>query len=80
LPGGSPCFAAIWTATGINSASAPTLFMKPERTAPSAVKAAIVTTGEADPGSTIRVSASTAPEDCKPLLRIRTQATVMTAG
>lgn len=80
LPGGSSRRAAIWTATGISSASAPTLFMKADSTAASTHSAAMLRVGPAPAGSTWRVSASTAPERCRPLLSTSTQATVTTAG
>lgn len=80
LPGGSARRPAICTATGINSASAPTLFMKADSTAASTHSAAMLSVGPAPPGSTRRVRASTAPVRCKPLLSTSTQATVTTAG
>ncbi len=80
LPGGSFSFWAAWMATGISSASAPTLFMKADSKAASPVTAAMVMVGPASAGSTRCASASTAPEVCRPRLSTSTQATVMTAG
>lgn len=71
---------AIWIATGISNASAPTLFMKAESTVARPVSAAIDSMGPALPGNTTRVSASTAPEVCRPRLSTSTLATVITAG
>ena len=79
-PGGICWREATCSASGISSASAPTLFMNPESKAASAVSAAIVSVGPASVGMTARASASTAPELCRPWLSTSTQATVMTAG
>ena len=80
LPGGRFSRAEICRATGISSASAPTLFMKADRNAATAVSEKMASVGPALAGSTWRVSTSTAPEDCRPWLNISTQATVITAG
>ena len=80
LPGGSRSRPASWMATGMSRASAPTLFMKPDSTAASVTSAPMLTVGPALAGSTTRVSASTAPEVCRPRLSTSTQATVTTAG
>jgi len=80
LPGGMPSRAASDMATGISSASAPTLFMKPESSAASPVSAAMDSVGPLAAGSTMRANTSTAPERCKPWLSTSTHATVMTAG
>ena len=66
LPGGRDWRDATWIATGISSASAPTLFMNPDNRAASPVRAAIVSVGPDRVGMTARVSASTAPELCRP--------------
>lgn len=79
-PGASPMRPASCTATGISSAIAPTLFMKPESRAPSPVRAARLAARPASAGSTLRASASTAPEACKAALSTSTAATVITAG
>ena len=79
-PGGIFSLDAICSAIGINSANAPTLFIKPERIAAKPAKAAIDNTGPASAGIIQRVSPSTAPEFCSPALKIRMHATVMTAG
>jgi len=79
-PGGMSWREAIWIATGISSASAPTLFMNADSTAPTTVSAAMASVGPALAGSTTRASASTAPEVCSPRLSTSTQATVITAG
>ncbi len=79
-PGGKSWRPAVCSATGINSASAPTLFMKPDSTAPSAVRAKILSVGPASAGSSLRLSMSTAPVFCRPWLSTSTQATVTTAG
>ena len=67
-------------ATGINSAIAPTLFMKPDSTAPRATSANKLMVLPARRGNTARVSADTAPELCRPRLNTSTQATVTTAA
>jgi hypothetical protein len=80
FPGGSSRRAAIWIATGISSASAPTLFIKPESSAASTASAAMLRLDPAPAGNTLRVSTSTAPETCSARLSTSTQATVTTAG
>ena len=60
-PGGNPCFAATWMATGMSKASVPTLFMKAESSAPSPVSTAMVTVGPDEEGIRRRVTASIAP-------------------
>ena len=67
-------------ATGINSAIAPTLFMKPDKSAPSPIKAAMLVSRPASRGRTVRANQSTAPVFCSPWLSTSTQATVITAG
>ena len=79
-PGGNPRRAATCNATGMSSARAPTLFMKPESTAAMPASAATVRVSPADDGTMRRTRASTAPEFSSPLLSTRTQATVITAG
>ena len=79
-PGGSSRRVASWIATGINSAIAPTLFMKPDNTAPSPTSAARLQLAPAFFGIVWRTSTSTAPDSCKPRLSTSTQATEITAG
>jgi hypothetical protein len=79
-PGGRSSREATRIATGMSSASAPTLFMKPDITAPSTVSATIVSTGPALAGSRLRAARSMAPDDSRPRLSTSTQATVITAG
>ena len=65
-PGGMPSRFATWMATGMSSARAPTLFMKPDITAARIVSAPIMTVGPPDRGSRVLVSTSTAPDVCRP--------------
>jgi len=56
------------------------LFINPDSSAARPVSAIIDKTGLDVDGNIQRVNQSTAPEYCKPALRIRIQATVITAG
>ncbi|MCY1451621.1 hypothetical protein D9M71_684960 [compost metagenome] len=66
LPGASRCFAAICRAIGINSARAPTLFMKLDSTAASTSSASRLALGPTPPGSRRCARMSTAPLVCRP--------------
>ena len=79
-PGGISSRDAICNDTGINIANAPTLFINPESMAARQVNEIMDSVGPAFSGNIQRVNQSTAPEFCSPALRIRIQATVMTAG
>ena len=79
-PGGSDRRPASCIATGISRAIAPTLFMKPDSSAPRPTSAARLATMPALAGSRRAASTSTAPELCSPRLSTSTQATVTTAG
>ena len=66
LPTGRPCFSAICIATGINSASAPTLFMNADNSAARVISAKMPNVGPVDVGINRLANAFIAPEICKP--------------
>ena len=79
-PGGKSSRLASCKAIGMSKAIAPTLFMKPESSAPRPTSAAKLTVVPALAGIVCLTSTSTAPVNCNPRLSTSTQATVMTAG
>ena len=71
---------ALMIATGSSSARAPTLFMNAEQTAASPVRARTCSVGLPVVGRSRRAASSVTVERCSALERIRTAATVTTAG
>ena len=79
-PGERPALRAVWMSTGISSASAATLFMKAESTAPMAPISAMWLPSDRVLSTRVRVIRNTAPERTRPAETISTSATTIVAG
>ena len=79
-PGARPALCAVWISTGINSASAATLFMKAESSPPIAPISAIWAPSARVESTSVRVISSTAPERTSPAETTSTSATTRVAG
>ncbi len=78
--GERPAFCAACTSTGINMASAATLFMKPENTAPMPPMIEIWSGSERSRLTACRVIRSTAPERDRPAVTTSTKAMMIVAS
>ena len=79
-PGARPALRAVWISTGISSASAATLFIKPESTPPIAPISAICLPRLRVLSTSVRVIRNTAPERTRPAETTSTSATTSVAG
>ena len=80
VAGERPAFSAKLIATGIRIASAPTLFINPESTVTSATNTKTCRLGRCRIGSRCRIRRCKIPEARIAALKIKTSATVTTAG
>ena len=78
--GERPALRAVWMSTGISNASAATLFMKADSTAPTPPISAIWPPSRRELSTSVRVIRNTAPERTSPAETTSTSATTMVAG
>ncbi len=79
-PGLRPALRAVWMSTGISSASAATLFIKADKTAPTLPMIAICAPSLRPVATSVRVIRNTAPDRTSPADTISTSATTSVAG